>query len=290
VLKIFESSAKSTDRKSVQGATRKVAPAKPRLALTKILARLALCSMLLSLSIALVWYWPQLSNRPVTAVSITGELKYIDKQKIQNIIMPSLVGGLLEVPLDDLRVQIEALPWIEQASVGRVWPDGLEVKVTEQQPVARWGKTQLLNHRGQVFTPNNTESFNTWPTLVGPTESQFEVMQHYLELNRLLQNRGMQLISLSQDYRGAWNAELSNGVILVFGRGKLVEKIQRLFVVYDKQLYQYMSRAKKIDLRYRNGIAVQWHQSQQKVTSMFNEKKDKRIGNNVHNGNRSAAI
>jgi cell division protein FtsQ len=100
----------------------------------------------------------------------------------------------------------------------------------------------------------------------------------------------MQLVSLSQDYRGAWNAELSNGVILVFGRGKLVEKIQRLFVVYDKQLYQYMSRAKKIDLRYRNGIAVQWHQSQQKVTSMFNQKKDKRIGNNVHNGNRSAAI
>jgi cell division protein FtsQ len=290
MLKFFESSAKHAERKSVQGATRKFAPTKPKLALAKILSRLALCSLLLGLSAALVWYWPQFSNRPVTTVAITGELKYIDKQKIQKIIMPSLIGGLLDVPLDSLRVQIEALPWVEQASVGRVWPDGLEVKVTEQQPVARWGKTQLLNNRGQVFAPSNTEDFNTWPTLAGPTESQFEVMQHYLELNRLLQKRGMQLVNLSQDYRGAWTAELKGGVVLVFGRGKLVEKIQRLFVVYDKQLYRYMTKAKKIDLRYRNGIAVQWRQIQQAVTTSVNAKKINRIGINVKNGYGSAVI
>jgi cell division protein FtsQ len=289
VLKVFEPSAKPTARKSVQGATRKVAPTKPKLALGKILSRLALCSLLFSFSAVLVWYWPQFSNRPVTTVAITGELKYIEKQKIQKIITPSLIGGLLDVPLDDLRVQIEALPWVEQASVGRVWPDGLEVKVTEQQPVARWGKTQLLNNRGQVFAPSNIEDFNTWPTLAGPTESQFQVMQHYLELNRLLQKRGMQLVNLSQDYRGAWTAELSDGVTLVFGRGKLVEKIQRLFVVYDKQLYRYMDKAKKIDLRYRNGIAVQWRQMQQKITTTVSAKIN-RIGVNIHKGYGSAVI
>ena len=81
MLKVFEPGAKPTARKSVQGATRKVAPTKPKLALGKILSRLTLCSLLLSFSAVLVWYWPQFSNRPVTTVAITGELKYIEKQK-----------------------------------------------------------------------------------------------------------------------------------------------------------------------------------------------------------------
>lgn len=289
MLKVFEPGVKPAARKPVQGATRKVAPTGPKMAVGKILSRLTLCSLLFVFTAAVVWYWPQFSNRPVTTVAISGELQYIEKQQIQKIITPSLAGGLLDVPLDDLRVQIEALPWVEQASVGRVWPDGLEVKVTEQQPVARWGKTQLLNNRGQVFAPTNIEDFNTWPTLAGPAESQFEVMQHYLELNRSLQKRGMQLVNLSQDYRGAWSAELSDGVVLVFGRGKLVEKIQRLFVVYDKQLYRYMDKAKKIDLRYRNGIAVQWRQAQQKITTNVSAKVN-RTSVNINNGYGSAVI
>ena len=240
MLKVFEPSAKSTARKPVQGATRKVAPTGPKMAVGKILSRLALCSLLFGFIAAVVWYWPQFSNRPVTTVAISGELQYI-------------------------------------------------VKVTEQQPVARWGKTQLLNNRGQVFAPTNIEDFNMWPTLAGPAESQFEVMQHYLELNRSLQKRGMQLVSLSQDYRGAWRAELSDGVVLVFGRGKLVEKIQRLFVVYDKQLYRYMDKAKKIDLRYRNGIAVQWRQAQQKITTNVSAKVNS-ANVNIHKGYGSAVI
>jgi cell division protein FtsQ len=289
VLKAFEPSAKSAARSSVQGATRTIAPARPKIAVAKILSRLTLILLLLGGVAAAIWYWPQFSNRPVNTVAITGELQYIEKQQIQKIIRPSLVGGLLDVPLDDLRAQIEALPWVEQASVGRVWPDGLEVKVTEQQPVARWGKTQLLNNRGQVFAPSNIEDFTSWPTLAGPTESQFEVMQHYLELNRLLKKRGMQLVNLAQDYRGAWTAEISDGVILVFGRGKLVEKIQRLFVVYDKQLYRYMNKAKKIDLRYRNGIAVQWRQAQQKITTKVSASVN-HTSINIHNGYGSAVI
>jgi cell division protein FtsQ len=147
----------------------------------------------------------------------------------------------------------------------------------------------LLNNRGQVFAPSNIKDFTSWPTLAGPTESQFEVMQHYLELNRLLKKRGMQLVNLSQDYRGAWTAEISDGVILVFGRGKLVEKIQRLFVVYDKQLYRYMNKAKKIDLRYRNGIAVQWRQTQQKITTKVSANVNY-TSINIHNGYGSAVI
>ncbi len=36
------------------------------------------------------------------------------------------------------KARIEALPWVERASITRVLPDGLDVQVTERQPFAIW--------------------------------------------------------------------------------------------------------------------------------------------------------
>jgi hypothetical protein len=50
-----------------------------------------------------------------------------------------------------------------------------------------------------------------------------------------------------------------------------------------------MDKALKIDLRYRNGIAVQWRQTQQEVTTNASAKVN-RASVNVHNGYGSAVI
>ena len=36
------------------------------------------------------------------------------------------------------RARIEALPWVAQARIERVFPDGLAVRVIERQPLAIW--------------------------------------------------------------------------------------------------------------------------------------------------------
>ncbi len=45
-------------------------------------------------------------------------------------------NSVLRIPLDERRRQIEALPWIEQATVRRALPNRIEVEITERTPVA----------------------------------------------------------------------------------------------------------------------------------------------------------
>jgi cell division protein FtsQ len=44
--------------------------------------------------------------------------------------------SVLRIPLDERRKQLEALPWIEQATVRRALPNRIEVEITERTPVA----------------------------------------------------------------------------------------------------------------------------------------------------------
>jgi cell division protein FtsQ len=44
--------------------------------------------------------------------------------------------SVLRIPLDERRKQIEALPWIEHATVRRALPNRIEVEITERTPVA----------------------------------------------------------------------------------------------------------------------------------------------------------
>ncbi len=46
------------------------------------------------------------------------------------------------------RARIEALPWIETASISRVFPGSLDIRVTERKPVALWIEGDaLISHR-----------------------------------------------------------------------------------------------------------------------------------------------
>ena len=44
----------------------------------------------------------------------------------------------------------------------------------------------------------------------------------------------------------------------MFGRDRVMEKLQRFLAMYDLSLNKYLADIKRIDLRYQNGLAVEW--------------------------------
>jgi cell division protein FtsQ len=77
---------------------------------------------------------------------------------------------MLEISPSAAKARLEALPWIRTASVERLLPDTLYVRVTERQPLALWqrkGKLELIDREGAVVAVPTLDEFADLVVLVG---------------------------------------------------------------------------------------------------------------------------
>jgi len=83
------------------------------------------------------------------------------------------------------RGRIEALPWIETASISRVFPGSLDIRVTERKPAALWTidkRAFLIDASGRVLSGVKPGSQVNLPRIAG--EGAPELAQGLLELLR----------------------------------------------------------------------------------------------------------
>ena len=201
----------------------------------------------------------ELSRLPIERVAVSGDLRHVSRAQLQALVNESLEGGFLSADLDYVRQPLEQLPWIFRVVVKRRWPNSLEIHVTEQLPIARWGDDGYVNHEGKIFRPRVIENTTELPLLVGPPSSQLQLMQYYMFMQEQLAAVKLQLSELSMNERGGLRARLSNGSELVLGRGDTEEKLQRFLGVYHAELAARGKQVRRVDLRYKHGLAVAWN-------------------------------
>jgi len=77
----------------------------------------------------------------------------------------------------------------------------------------------------------------------------------------------LRIASLQLDARRAVQLQLDNGMQLAVGREERLARLQRFVKVYKKTLAQHAMQIRRVDLRYSNGMAVQWHNTTTRVKS-----------------------
>lgn len=205
------------------------------------------------------------ADRPISQVSVQGDLSYISQQAVQQRISPYLTASFFTVDLAAMRGELEQMPWIARAEVRRIWPNQLSIQLEEQLPIARWGNEALLNNQGQAFTPRELANYQNLPQLFGPQRAQQTVMQQYQLFSQMLRPLGFSVAQLELRERGSWflttgaNSE-GQSIEILLGRDHLLEKMRRFVAVYDKTLKPEIANIARIDLRYANGLAVGWRQ------------------------------
>lgn len=261
---------KRKNKVNARGASRKlVKPSRKRLSLAPLLPVL----MLLVVSagaIAIYQAMQWLQRQPVERVVMTGDFKHLDKTVLTGQIKPLLADGFLSVDLMAIREELEKTPWIYQVHIERRWPGTLLIQIVEQKAIARWGSDSFLNHRGQLFTPKESQVIAKLPLLSGPPNSEEQVMQQFGELIDGLSQQGLQLSALHLSARGSWRATLTGKVDLMLGSEQIMEKVQRLMLVYQQFLKSDFERVKRIDMRYDNGMAVSWRYTVDQENSQEN--------------------
>lgn len=203
-----------------------------------------------------------LIDRPISKISVRGELAAANQQVIQQLVAPYAGSSFFAADMASLRSELEQLPWIAQVEVRRVWPDQVLVQLEEQLPVARWGDGAVLNNSGRAFTPNDLQNYQHLPLLQGPKRAQAQVMQQYQRLSQMLRPLGFSITRLELRERGSWFVSTAQGIELLLGRDHLVEKVQRFVAIYNKALKDKAASIASVDMRYPNGLAVAWREPQ----------------------------
>ncbi len=119
---------------------------------------------------------------PLRVIEIQGEFRQLEHAAIERTVMATIDGGFFSCDMQKLREAVLQMPWVDDVSIRRGWPDKLSMKVTEQVPLARWGDDALINVAGGVFRPDSIEAFSSLVKLSGPQGSEQRVVAFYLQL------------------------------------------------------------------------------------------------------------
>ncbi|GAB1268820.1 cell division protein FtsQ/DivIB [Aurantivibrio infirmus] len=200
------------------------------------------------------------SARPINHISVEGKFKYLSKQSVSEIVSPMIEDGFLQLPLEEIKSSLEENPWVQQAIVSRRWPDKFYISITEEQPIARWGKTGFLNQRGDIVVVDQHGFLNDLPLLSGNLGQEKSIMLYYQQLTQLLRPYDMQIAEFYCDELMSWHLTLGSGLSITIGKDQVTEKIQRFLDVYKRSLQVQIDNIAGVDLRYGNGLSVQWKQ------------------------------
>ena len=200
----------------------------------------------------------RLLERPLKSVAVEGQFQYLPKQRAMELIEKEIDGDFIQLNLTKLKNELQQDPWVDKVFLSRRWPDTLVVKIAEQTPIARWDANGFLNQRGEIIRVEDTTKLSGLPWLQGNEINAREIMQQYQDLSTLLRSRGLEIAALKCDNKKSWRLTLKNDKEIAIGREEVMEKLRRFVTVYDKFLINVWADVKAIDVRYSNGVSVQW--------------------------------
>ena len=209
----------------------------------------------------LIWAAKHLSDPatlPINKIRVHGTFVNLNENMLHQAIDNIVAGGYFNVNVTEVRQVIEELPWVNQATVRRVWPNTLSVTVIEQKAVARWAAGGLLNEQGDLFQPTEAKYVAGLPMFNGPAQLNKIMLKKFEQINALVVPLQSEITHFTMDARHAITLQLANEIEVVLGRENVLERLQRLTKIYPGALAKRSVEIKSIDLRYTNGMAVRW--------------------------------
>jgi cell division protein FtsQ len=207
----------------------------------------------------LVWLArPLLAGPKLTTLTLSGHLVHVDPAAVQRAVIPELGSGFFNTHVDRIGAAVQALPWVASVSVRREWPHTLHIDVVEETPVARWNGDGLMDAQGRVFAHTAEKSYASLPALSGRDDSGQDVLAQYHTLAGMLQPRGIAIVALGVDARGAATVELDDGIEVRLGREDAEQRLARFSAVALPALAAKLATVAYVDMRYTNGFAVGW--------------------------------
>ena len=220
---------------------------------------------IVALAVALSHWLARLPVFAFKAIQIEGDVARNSVATIRANAAPRLAGSFFSIDLAKSRAAFEAVPWVRQAVVRKVWPNKLAVQLEEHRPQALWatddGNDKLVNSYGEVFEANVGDvEDDGLPRLAGPEGSAPQMLVMLRRLQPVLVRlEAGDIDQLSLSGRGGWRAELDDGAALALGRGsddEVIARTERFVRTVAQVTAKYARPLESADLRHVDGYAV----------------------------------
>jgi cell division protein FtsQ len=196
------------------------------------------------------------SNQP-NALTIQG-LNYTSETDVLRVFINDFDHSVFSVPLEERRRRLLAIGWVEDASVSRIWPDRLLVRIRERKPVAfvlSHSNVLLIDAHGVLLDPPPLAQF-AFPVLSGVREDETEAQrrEHVRSLLRFQQDMGYMAKDVSEVNAAdpgniAIVAQVENRAVeLILGGGNFASRY-RNFLEHYPEIGKRSPNVKTFDLR-----------------------------------------
>jgi len=199
----------------------------------------------------------RLSRDRKDALTILG-LTYTSRSKVQRVFAADFDHSVFSVRLGERRRRLLAIDWVADASVSRVWPDRLVIRIRERKPVAfvslRSGPL-LIDAQGVLLEPPVQSQFS-FPVLSGVREEETEAARrgHVRAFLQVQEEMGYLAKEVSEvDASDPENirivAQVDRRVVtLLLGDGNYAQRFQS-FLNHYPEIRKGSPHAKVFDLR-----------------------------------------
>jgi cell division protein FtsQ len=205
-----------------------------------------------------------LSRDRKDALTIQG-LRYTPRSRVRRVFADDFDRSVFLVPLGERQRRLMGIDWVEEASVSRIWPNRLAVRLTERKPVAfvlfRAG-VLLIDSHGVLLEPPPQAQF-TFPVLSGVSEIETEAQrrEHVRTLLRVQEELGYMAKDVSEVNAGDPDnvrivAQVDNQAVeLILGDGNFARRYQN-FVNHYPEIRKHSPEVKTFDLRLDDRITA----------------------------------
>lgn len=199
---------------------------------------------------------------PLTQLELRGDFEHLSVEDVRAAAAPLLDDSFFSVDLDAVHDAVGALPWVASVRAERRWPGAIALRVDEREPVARWNQDGLLDMQARAFVPRAAEIPTGLPRLGGSPGHEAEVMRTWQRIAPVLAGSELELVALQLDARGEWTAHTAAGIELRFGQSPPDERLPMLTGAARRSLGDRWEQVSYVDLRYTNGFAVGWRETE----------------------------
>ena len=191
----------------------------------------------------------------IASIALTGQ-KQISREDVLTAAGITGRTSLLFLDADSARKNLKANPWIAEASVRKLYPDRLQIGITERQAFALWqknGQLSVIAEDGTVLEPYVTRRFTGLPLVVGAGAQErakeiLDLVRHYPEIST-----SMAAAVLVANRR--WNLRLKNGIDIRLPESD-VETALATLVDLDREKKLLSRDITAVDLRLPDRVTV----------------------------------